>query len=234
MKLILFDIDGTILMTKGLGRLLLEDVLIPLFDRPITAERISFSGKTDPQIVQEILVQNGFSAQEASALTPDVLDRYIEKARQAITPRHVEVLPGVRALIDRLAAQDAVQLALLTGNHHITAYLKLEAAGLAAYFPFGAFGSDHADRAALPPIAVRRAHAYNGRTYAGKDVVIIGDSENDVRCGRGIGAFSVAVCTGFTTRDALAAEAPDVLLNDLCDETLFVEHVLSRNGTSNY
>ena len=180
MKLLLFDIDGTILKTDGLGRRLIEDVLTRLCDRPITAEGVSFSGKTDPQIVQEILLDNGLSAPDAAALIPEALTTYVEVAHRAIAPHHIEVLPGVHALIDHLARREDVQLALLTGNHEITAYRKVEAAGLHGFFPFGAFGSDHADRAELPPIAVRRAYTHTGRSFAGKDVVIIGDSENDV------------------------------------------------------
>ena len=228
MKLLLFDIDGTILKTNGLGRRLLENVLAGLCGRAISAEHVSFSGKTDPQIVREILLRNGFSAPEAAALTPDALAAYVETAHRTIAPKHIEVLPGVRALIGHLATRDDVQLALLTGNHEITAYLKVEAAGLRGFFPFGAFGSDHADRAELPPIAVRRARFFTGRTFAGKDVVIIGDSENDVWCGRGIGAFSVAVCTGFTDRATLAAQSPDLLLDDLCNPDYFLNRVMNH------
>ena len=230
MKLLLFDIDGTILKTDGLGRRLIEDMLSRLCGRSITAEQVSFSGKTDPQIVQEILLRNGLSARKAAALIPEALTAYVETARRAIAPQHIEVLPGVRALIDHLATRDDVQLALLTGNHEITAYCKVEAAGLGGFFPFGAFGSDHADRAELPPIAVRRAHDHTGRPFAGKDVVIIGDSENDVWCGRGIGAFSVAVCTGFTDRATLAAQTPDLLLDDLCDPDYFLSQVMNHSA----
>lgn len=229
MKLLLFDIDGTMLKTHT-GRTSIDQTLTRLCGRPISSKRVSFSGKTDPQIVQEILLANGLSAPEAAALTPGVLAAYVETARATIAPHRVEVLPGVRRLIDHLAAHDTVQLALLTGNLEVTAYLKLEAAGLAGYFPFGAFGSDHADRTELPSIALRRAHAHTGRTYTGKDVVIIGDSEHDVRCGRSLGVFAVAVATGLVSRAALAAQAPDLLLDDLCDHDFFMRTVV--NGDS--
>ena len=229
MKLLLFDIDGTILKTH-IGRQTIDQTLSRLCGHPISSEQVSFSGKTDPQIIQEILLRNGLSAPEAAALVPEVLDGYVEAARRAIATHHIEVLPGVRDLIDHLAAQDTVQLALLTGNLEETAYLKLEAVGLAAYFPFGAFGSDHADRAELPPIAVQRAYTHTGRSYTGKDVVIIGDSENDVRCGRGLGVFAVAVATGHVSRAALAAQHPDLLLDDLCDPEFFVRNVVNHMG----
>ena len=230
MKLLLFDIDGTILKTRGQGRRMIEEILSTVCGRPITTERVSFSGKTDPQIVREILVSNGFTLEEATSFIPRVLELYLEKAHEAIAPQHIDVIPCIPPLIEHLAMHNNVQLALLTGNHQHTAYLKLEAAGLAHFFPFGAFGSDHADRAELPPVAVRRAYNHTGHTYAGKDVVIIGDSEHDVRCGRGIDAFSVAVCTGFTDRATLAAETPDLLLDDLCDPEFFLHQVMNHGG----
>lgn len=229
MKLLLFDIDGTILTTH-IGRQTIDQTLSALCSRPISSEQVSFSGKTDPQIIQEILLHNGLSAPEAAALVPEVLAAYVETARQAIAPDRLEVLPGVRDLIGHLAAQDTVQLALLTGNLEVTAYLKLDAVGLAGYFPFGAFGSDHADRAELPPIAVERAYTHTGRSYTGKDVVIVGDSENDVLCGRSLGVFAVAVATGRVSREALAAQNPDLLLDDLCDHDLFMRHVVNHSG----
>ncbi|MCH8961234.1 MAG: HAD hydrolase-like protein [Bacteroidetes bacterium] len=130
MKLLLFDIDGTILKTN-IGRQTIDHTLTRLCGRPISSKEVSFSGKTDPQIMQEILLHNGLSAPEAAALVPEVLEMYVEAARQTIAPHRVEVLPGVRDLIDHLAAQNTVQLALLTGNLEETAYLKLEAVGLA-------------------------------------------------------------------------------------------------------
>jgi phosphoglycolate phosphatase-like HAD superfamily hydrolase len=106
------------------------------------------------------------------------------------------------------------------------AYLKLAAVGLDGYSPLGAFGSDHADRYQLPPIAVERARHFARRNFAGTDVVIIGDTEHDINCGKGIGAFSVAVCTGHYTRQDLELHAPHVLLDDLSDLPLFIEQVL--------
>ncbi|MFQ5568563.1 MAG: HAD family hydrolase [Rhodothermales bacterium] len=226
MKLLLFDIDGTILLTKGVGRRSVEQALSHLCQRSISTKHVSFSGKTDPQIMQDVLLRNGLPASDMATLLPRALKVYAETARRTITPRAMHVLPGVRDLIARLAGDNDVQLGLLTGNLEETAYLKLEAAGLAGYFPFGAFGSDHADREALPPVAVRRARAHTGRTFDGKDVVIIGDSENDILCGRGIGAFAVAVCTGFQSRADLEPHGPDLLLDDLRNHDLFVRRVV--------
>ncbi len=224
MKLLLFDIDGTILLTNGCGRRLIEAVLSDLCQRPITTEGVSFSGRTDPLIVQEILTVAGVSANEIEDLLPRALKAYAERA--AYHPSDLAVLPGVRVLLTRLAQNPDVQLGLLTGNLQHTAYLKLEGAGLAEFFPFGAFGSDHADRTRLPAIATARAEKYCGRLFAGHEIIIVGDSIHDVQCGHSVGALSVAVATGFTPIDTLADQNPDVLLKDLTDSDLFFRSVL--------
>jgi phosphoglycolate phosphatase-like HAD superfamily hydrolase len=129
----------------------------------------------------------------------------------------VQLLPGIETLLPRLAENSAVQLGLLTGNLRETAYLKLRLGGIDKYFPFGAFGSDHADRYQLPSIALSRAYEFTGYRYDGSQVVIIGDTEHDIGCGRGISALSVAVCTGRYGREELSAFDPDFLLDDLKD-----------------
>lgn len=230
MKLLLFDIDGTLLTTHGLGRRVVVDALSAVCGRPITTDGVVFSGRTDPQILRDVLRGSGLDEPEAASLLPHALAAYTEVLRERLRPHHVEVLPGVRALLDRLAEQETVRLGLLTGNAETTAYLKLEAAGLATHFPFGAFGSDHADRHRLPPVAVQRAQVHTGRAFSGKDVVIIGDTEHDLHCGRGIGAFAVGVCTGRYGREELLPHGPDVLLDDLSDAEFFVRSVLHEGS----
>ncbi len=227
MKLLLFDIDGTILLTQGVGRIALEAALSEALGRTVTTDGVRFSGRTDPSILSDALAQCGVPSAEASVLLPAMLDVYVKRLRASLTPDRVRVLPGVHDLLLHLADRPDVQLGLLTGNLEPTAYLKLGAAGLAALFPFGAFGSDHADRSALPALAVQRALAYTGHAYRGKDVVIIGDTEHDILCGRGVGAFSVAVCTGRYDRTDLKPHAPDVLLDDLTDLPGFLRRVLA-------
>lgn len=227
MKLVLFDIDGTLLMTHGIGRRLLERTLSQLLSRPVTSHGVSFSGKTDLQILRELFLLNGCPEAQALRLLPEALNRYVDLFRAEITPSEVRILPGVRTLLDRLCADDAALVGLLTGNHRTTAYLKLGAAGLADYFPFGAFGSDHADRGQLPALAARRAAAHNGHAYAGHNIIIVGDSRHDILCGRGVGAYSVAVCTGLTARAALSQHKPDLLLDDLTDTELFLRHAMA-------
>lgn len=227
MKLLLFDIDGTLLVSHGAGRRLFETVLTELCGRPISTANVSFSGRTDPLIVQETLEKAGLPEKAVTGLIPIALKMYAERARYI--PSDVQILPGVRSLLDCLEAREDVQLGLLTGNLEHTAFLKLGCANLARYFPFGAFGSDHAIRSRLPDFAAARARRFTGYAYTGTDIVIIGDSIYDVRCGQDNGAFTVAVATGLTPYNTLAAENPDVLLDDLSDSERFCRTVLNAD-----
>lgn len=226
MKLLLFDIDGTLLLTHGVGRRSVEAALEQVLGRPMSTEGVSFSGKTDPQIFAEVLARHGLAPADLGGRFDEVLAAYTGLMRSAIETKGVEVLRGVPELLRSLAPRPDLQLALLTGNLEPIAYWKLEAAGLAHHFPFGAFGSDSPDRNALPGIALARARTHTGRHFEGRDVVVIGDTERDIACGRVVGAFAVAVCTGHFTRDDLAPHEPDVLLDDLSDASAFLSHVL--------
>ena len=225
MKLLLFDIDGTLLHANGSGRRAVEDALSRLCGRRISTEDVSFSGKTDPQIMRDILRINGLDPDQSPNLVDDALSAYEETALRSLQPDDVELLPGVSALLERLAETAHVQLALLTGNIESMAYRKLEAVNLDGYFAFGAFGSDHADRNALPAVALRRALDHTGHAFAGPDTVIIGDTAHDITCGRSIDAFAIGVCTGRYSRTDLAPHNPDVLLDDLSDPSAFLRHV---------
>lgn len=228
MKVLLFDIDGTLLLTHGVGRRSVELALSEVTGRPIDTSSISFSGKTDPQIMTEVFEANGFPGHALNGLLDEALDRYCHHMTRRVKPEGVEVLPGIPSLLDRLAARDDVALGLLTGNLESMAFLKLEAAGLARHFSFGAFGSDHPDRYELPPIALARASEHLGREFAGADLVIIGDTEHDIGCGRGVGAFSVAVCTGRFDRACLMVHGADVLFDDLSNADAFIHAVFGE------
>ena len=219
MKLLLFDIDGTLVKPIGSGRAHIEYVLTNLCDKPISTEGVSFSGRTDPQILGETLQLAGFGPTQISDLLPVALARYSDHATYASNEVHPS--NGVCALLEHLRTIETVQLALLTGNVRLTAYRKLAAARMDHLFPFGAFGCDHADRNRLPAIAAARALEYCGKVIPGHEIVIIGDSVHDITCGLEIGALSVAVATGYTSYQDLRSANPDVLLRDLTDIDLF-------------
>lgn len=217
MKLFLFDIDGTILKTRGVGRRAVAHALTRVIGSTAPFDAVSFSGKTDPQIFWEILDVVGVAETDRPALLPDLLDAYADRMRETLPEAEIHILPGVADLVADLHGRADVHLGLITGNLEPMAYLKLDRVGLSAYFEVGAFGSDSAHRPDLPAIAVERAAEMTGQSFSGPDVVIIGDTEHDILCGRGIGAVSVGVCTGHFTRDHLAGHCPYLLLDTLED-----------------
>jgi phosphoglycolate phosphatase len=198
MRIVLFDIDGTLLWTDGAGRRAVYHALQEVYATSVP-EGHEFDGKTDPQIVRELMQMAGTSHSAIESALPRALARYVEELRAELgdADHGDKVYPGVRTLLERLEARDDVVLGLLTGNVRPGADAKLAAVGLdAARFRVGAFGSDHADRPALPAIAKARAESLLGRPVAGVDVVVIGDTPADMQCGLGIGARAIGVATG--------------------------------------
>jgi phosphoglycolate phosphatase len=220
-RLVLWDIDGTLLSA---GRVARDAILLSLKTSygwsysPDHEDRgkFDFSGKTDPQIVRELVMDDVGRERFESGL-PRALDLYLEELERQLLPGTVVPKPGITELLERLEAEPRVTLGLLTGNLERGARLKLAPPDFNRYFPFGAFGSDSADRYQLPPIAVERALAHAGRRFTGKSVVVVGDSIHDVACGRPIGVRAVAVATGITSLEALAAERPDALFENFAD-----------------
>jgi len=219
-KLILFDIDGTLLLSLGAGRRALVAAMSE--DIPgiaAAAETIRFDGKTDPQIVQEMLLASGQPVDEARI--EDILHRYVDYLRRELSkPGHrTDIMPGVMELLDRLEGEEAALLGLLTGNVVAGAGLKLESGNIRpARFQLGAYGSDHATRAELPAIAAARAEPHFGRRPSGAEIVIIGDTPADVTCGNGVGARAIGVATGAYTTDDLTAAGAYAAFTDLSDE----------------
>ncbi|MBM3907277.1 MAG: haloacid dehalogenase-like hydrolase [Gemmatimonadetes bacterium] len=218
-RVVLFDIDGTLLASGGLGRRSMEGALMVHFGT-IGPTHYRYDGKTDRQIVRESMRMAGFGDAEIDAKMDVLLADYLQRLEHTVSSGEhgVRMHLGIPALLDALEARDEVVLGLLTGNVAPGASLKLRAAGLdPARFRVGAFGSDHEHRPALPAIAQQRAAAMLGRDVAGDAIVIIGDTPADVECGRGIGARAVAVATGHFTTEALAAFQPHAVVEDFTD-----------------
>jgi phosphoglycolate phosphatase-like HAD superfamily hydrolase len=175
-----------------------------------------FDGKTDPQIARELLAAAGFPDPDIDRGLSALWNAYLTEL--AIEMGNAEyqtrVYPGVPELLAALAQEPAVVLGLLTGNVARGADLKLSSVGLREYFSFGAFGSDCEQRNELPQVAVARAREVTGRSFAGADVVIIGDTPADIRCGEALGVFTVGVTTGRHQRKELVAEGADVVFDD--------------------
>lgn len=217
MKLILFDIDGTLLTDRGASRDAFHSALHAVYGYEGDLSRYDFSGRTDPQITHMVLRDAGFAEEAVERELPVLWEAYLEGLARNATAERVQVMPGIRALLPILAERGDVVLALLTGNIEPGARLKLAAPGLNDYFTFGAFGSDSADRNQLPPIAIQRASQLLGHTFAGPEVVIIGDSIYDVRCGVPYDATTIAVASGKTPAEILRAENPRHFFSSLED-----------------
>jgi phosphoglycolate phosphatase-like HAD superfamily hydrolase len=226
MKLLLFDIDGTLLTTNGAGRPAVEAALSEIAGFPVSTEGVSFSGKTDPQILREVLTRSGADEDLLNGRFHEAVEAFRQTRHRVFDPAGADALDGACALVERLHGDERVQLALLTGNLREMAYLKVGAIGFdERHFPFGAFGSDSEHRNELPAIALERAAAHAGRSFEG-EVVIIGDTPRDIECGRAGGCVTVAVPTGRYDRAALAEHEPDVLLDSLADAEAFIASIL--------
>jgi phosphoglycolate phosphatase len=176
-----------------------------------------YAGETLPQAVRDLAERVTTAGDAVDGRVEECIARYVELLRDELARGEVETLPGIRELVTALAADRRALVGLLTGNVAEGARLKLERTGLFPLFKVGAYGSDSALRADLPAVAVARAEALTGRRYAGKDVVVIGDTPADVECGASLGVTAVAVATGRHSLDELAAAAPDHLFADFAD-----------------
>ena len=217
--LVLFDIDGTLLSSHGAGRRAMERSLIETFGSK-GSPAYRYDGKTDKQIVRDLMRGEGFDDATIDERMPVVLALYVEGLQRelALPTARVEALTGVIALLDALVHRSNCIVGLLTGNLEPGAQHKLNAAGIAFdRFSVGAFGSDHEIRAELPAVAQRRARERHGLELDGRAVVIIGDTPADIQCGRPIGARAIGVATGHYTVDALAEHTPHAVFSDLGD-----------------
>ncbi len=214
-KLLLFDIDGTLLWSDGAGALALRQALLEVYGTAGALEQIYLAGMTDRAIVHQALAGSIKAAQiwarwERFGLA---LARHMS---QTVAQRQVRACPGVLDLLSVLHSRRDALLGLVTGNLENTAPIKLRAAGIdPGLFRVGGYGSDDADRNKLPAIAAQRAEALTGTRFAGHNIVVVGDTPADVACGKAVGARTVAVSTGYPSHQALQAAAPDVLLPNL-------------------
>lgn len=226
--LALFDIDGTLLWTDGAGRRAIHQALVEVFGTTGPAD-YWFDGKTDRQIVRDLMRLEGHVDLAIDARIDDLFDRYLRHLERELTDvDHLpHRFPGVLELLDALEARDDVVLGLLTGNLQRGAEMKLESVGISpGRFRIGAFGSDHEDRPQLPEIARRRAVAMLGLDLPGNRVVVIGDTPADITCGRSIGARAVAVATGRYDAATLRTHSPADVFDDLTDTDAVVRAIV--------
>jgi phosphoglycolate phosphatase len=228
-KLVLFDIDGTLLSSGGAGRRAMEGALSEVFGVTGPAS-YRYDGKTDPQIVRDLMSLAGHAPDDIDTRMEALMERYLDGLVREIDSgeRGVHALRGVLPLLDALEARSDVILGLLTGNLRRGAAIKLRAAGIdPTRFRVGAFGSDHAQRPELPAIAQRRASEELGVDVRGASIVVIGDTPADIECGRAIGARAIAVATGYYSPAELARHEPAAVLADLSDTDAVVDVIIN-------
>ncbi len=225
-RLLLFDIDGTLVWGGGAARRAFAGALTGIFGTAGPIGTHDFSGKTDPQIARELLRTTGRSDEEIDALLPDLWERYLTGLEPELAISPPTVLPGVESLLDRLADVRGVALGLVTGNIARGAALKLGAVGLDDRFMVGGYGSDHEHRDHLPGIAMERAAGNWGVEFDAESVWVIGDTPRDVACGKAHGTRTLAVATGYFDTDHLRETDADVVMESFADVDAVLEVVL--------
>jgi len=218
-KLVLFDIDGTILWSDGAGRRAMQRALTAAFGSS-GDERYRYDGKTDRQIVRDLMRAEGHADALIDSRMETLLAEYVaglhDELRSGVT--QVQRFDGVMELLEALEAREDRRIGLLTGNIEDGAHAKLRAVGIdPSRFVASAFGSDHEVRGELPAVAQRRARETLGLHVGGDAIVIIGDTPADIDCTRAIGARAIAVATGRYSVEELAAHGPVAVFPDLTD-----------------
>ena len=215
MKLVLFDIDGTLVDCGGQARLAFADALQHVMGTTGGLESYDFSGKLDGRIVTDLLLGMGLSREDVRVKLPVVRSAYLERLEHTLFVEKMRLLPGVGELLESLQSRDDIALGLLTGNWEQGGRIKIGRFDLNRYFPFGSFGDDAMGRNDLPPIALARAFDAHGCEFAARETVIVGDSLLDVECAKAHGINCLAVATGKTDAAELAAHKPEWLVNTL-------------------
>jgi phosphoglycolate phosphatase len=216
-RLLLFDVDGTLLSPGPGARTAFASALTEVFGTHGAMDTYAFEGKLDPLIVAELMREAGVEETLIAERLPRALSLYADRLEAALALQRPRLKPRVPELLDRVAAAPDTVLAVLTGNVERGARIKLSAAGLWHRFRFGVFGDEALRREELGFLAISRARETTGISFNGQSSVVIGDSRQDVMCGRAIGARVVAVATGKTPAKELEAAGADVVLPDFGD-----------------
>lgn len=213
-KLLLWDIDGTIISSGGCGEASLRLAVRDFFGCDDDLKDIEIAGRTDTRIARQLLRKYG--RKETVEAIDALLGRYLHHLPQLLPQRKGVLLPGVADVLDVLARRDDVVLALLTGNLAAGAEHKLSHYGVWQYFRFGAYADDHFDRNELGPVAMKRAREL-GYEFSAHDVWVLGDTPHDIACARAFGAKALAVATGAFPSAQLAQHKPDALFENMVD-----------------
>lgn len=229
MKLLLFDIDGTLIRSNGAGREVLGLALQEVFGTVGPLDSYHMSGKTDPRIIIDLMGVAGISQDEVVVKLPEVYELMAQFGRKIFPQREMKMCIGIPELLAALKDETGVVLGLLTGNAKLTAPLKLAAAGVdSAQFKVGAYGSEALDRNELPAIGIERANQLTGYEFNGYNTVIIGDTPADILCARAGSATAVAVASGWHSEATLRKYRPDHLFENLSETRKVVDVLLQE------
>ncbi len=217
MKLVLFDIDGTLLTTDQAGVDAANMAFSEIYDIANDSTGTVMSGQTGLLTFQEALDRHQLPGTDDAFSVFN--DRYLVHLRYTLQEPHRQrrLMPGIPPLLDALAEQPDIILGLVTGNPAMAAQLKLEAFGIWHYFRVGAYGDDAADRNALVPIAQERTRTHLGHDIPAQRIFVVGDTPRDIACARAHNAWAIAVATGSYEADVLQQHEPDHCLPDLGD-----------------
>jgi phosphoglycolate phosphatase len=228
-RLVLFDIDGTLLSSEGIGRTAMRRALGSIFGSPGNPA-YRYDGKTDRQIVRDVMRLEGHSDDYIDSQMEKVMEVYLEGLRDNAKSGNFNVRPleGVPELLDALEPRKDVVLGLLTGNVEPGARTKLTAAGINPdRFRVNAFGSDHEHRPELPAIAQRRASEKLGLDIERGRMIVIGDTPADIACGRSLGAKAIGVASGHYTVEQLQEHDPYAVFPSLANTQQLVESIVN-------
>lgn len=218
-KLLLWDIDGTLITTQRAGRRALTRTLKVIFSIDSDLTFLDMAGRTDPYIIQQIFKQFGLTMTEKA--THDFFDAYFVLLAEELKNGTGGAHPGILNVLEMARQRADIAQGLLTGNLEQGAKVKLVPYDLWKFFEFGAYGNDGATRNDLGPQALKRATKLHGVEFAPHNVFVIGDTPHDVACGKAIGAKTIAVATGGATLEELQSCGPTAALADLSDAAAF-------------
>jgi len=228
-KLVLFDIDGTLLTMGAINRSVLVEALKTVYGTEGSTATCNFAGKMDSNIIYETMQSAGLSNAEIAGKFELAKKSYIEMFRAQATESDVVLLEGIRELLDELSEYPELMLGLLTGNFEASGRHKLLLPGINHYFAFGAFADDGRHRNDLPPVAVRKAYQLTGRQFSEQEIIIIGDTEHDIVCARAVNAKSIAVATGTYSTEELQKHHPHVLYENLSRTDVVLNEILQSS-----
>jgi phosphoglycolate phosphatase len=217
MRLILFDIDGTLLECGPQAREILSATLEDVYGATGSIDWFDFAGRTDPGIVLDVLKDAGLDERDILERIPEVRAKYAARLEERLDAGRMRLLPGVSGHLEALAQRDDVVLGLVTGNWEPGARTKLSRFDLNRFFDFGAFGCDAVNRSDLPPLALERAERITGRRFRPEETLIVGDTVHDISCARAHGIPVLAVATGRTTAEILREGGADRVVADLTE-----------------